>query len=451
MSRRIAFCALRTCHSFVIRHSSFGISYCAVLDIRIVRDQPDMVKSRLALRGSGDEAKLDELLRVDAERRKAETALQALNAERKKLSREIGAMRMKREDSLQQENRVRKIGDEITRLNEDVNMFDAQQREMLLEIPNLPHFKVPIGKDSIANPVVRSWGAIPKLDAPLDHVTIGTNLKLFDLERATKLSGSGFICFTGAGARLERSLIHFMLDLHTREHGYEEMSPPFLVRRDCMIGTSQLPKFEADMYGLENNQLFLAPTAEVPVTNFHREEILSASELPKKYVAYTPCFRREAGSAGRETRGIIRVHQFDKVELVKITTPESSNEEHESLTADAEKILQLLGLHYRVIELCAGDLGFGATQAYDIEVWSPGQNAYLEVSSCSNFSDFQARRMNLRFKDAEGKNRFCHTLNGSGLALPRLFAALIETGQQKDGSVQLPEELLPYFGAEQIR
>lgn len=422
-----------------------------VLDIRIVREQPDMVKSRLALRGSGDEAKIDELLRVDAERRKIETALQALNAERKKLSREIGAMRMRGEDSLQQENRVRKIGDEITRLNEDVNLFDAQQREMLLEIPNLPHLKVPVGKDSSANPVVRSWGAKPELDAPLDHVTIGTNLKLFDLERAANLSGSGFICFTGAGARLERTLIHFMLDLHNREHGYEEMSPPFLVRRDCMIGTSQLPKFEADMYGLENNQLFLAPTAEVPVTNFHREEILRADELPKKYVAYTPCFRREAGSAGRETRGILRVHQFDKVELVRITTPQSSDEEHERLTVDAEKVLQLLGLHYRVIELCAGDLGFGSTKTYDIEVWSPGQNAYLEVSSSSNFSDFQARRMNLRYKDAKGENRFCHTLNASGVALPRLFAALIENGQQKDGSVRLPEKLLPYFGAGQIR
>jgi len=443
--------AIRTCHSFVIRHSGFVISYCAVLDIRIVREQPDFVKSRLALRCSGDEEKIDELLRVDAERRKAETALQALNAERKKLSKEIGGMRSRGQDSLQLENDVRKIGEEIARLNEDVNLVDGQQKEMLLEIPNLPHLKVPIGKDASANPVVRSWGAKPNLDSPLDHVTIGTNLKLFDLERAAKLSGSGFICFTGAGARLERALIQFMLDLHTREHGYEEMSPPFLVRRECMIGTSQLPKFEADMYGLENSQLFLAPTAEVPVTNFHREEILSADELPKKYVAYTPCFRREAGSAGRETRGIIRVHQFDKVELVKITTPESSGEEHESLTADAEKILQLFGLHYRVIELCAADLGFGATKTYDIEVWSPGQNAYLEVSSCSNFADFQARRMNLRFKDAEGKNRFCHTLNGSGLALPRLFAALIETGQQKDGSVRLPEELLPYFGAEQIR
>ena len=422
-----------------------------MLDIRIVREQPDFVKSRLALRCSGDEEKIDELLRVDAERRKAETALQALNAERKKLSKAIGGMRSRGQDSLQLENRVRKIGEEIARLNEDVNLVDGQQKEMLLEIPNLPHLQVPIGKDASANPVVRSWGAKPNLDSPLDHVTIGTNLKLFDLERASKLSGSGFICFTGAGARLERALIQFMLDLHTREHGYEEMSPPFLVRRECMIGTSQLPKFEADMYGLQNNQLFLAPTAEVPVTNFHREEILSADELPKKYVAYTPCFRREAGSAGRETRGIIRVHQFDKVELVKITTPESSGEEHESLTADAEKILQLFGLHYRVIELCAADLGFGATKTYDIEVWSPGQNAYLEVSSCSNFADFQARRMNLRFKDAEGKNRFCHTINGSGLALPRLFAALIETGQQKDGSVQLPEELLPYFGAEQIR
>jgi len=422
-----------------------------VLDIRIVREQPDFVKSRLALRCSGDEEKIDELLRIDAERRKAETALQALNAERKKLSKEIGGMRSRGQDSLQLENRVRKIGEEIARLSEDVNLVDGQQKEMLLEIPNLPHLKVPIGKEASANPVVRSWGAKLNLDSPLDHVTIGTNLKLFDPERASKLSGSGFICFTGAGARLERALIQFMLDLHTREHGYEEMSPPFLVRRECMIGTSQLPKFEADMYGLQNNQLFLAPTAEVPVTNFHREEILSADELPKKYVAYTPCFRREAGSAGRETRGIIRVHQFDKVELVKITTPESSDEEHESLTADAEKILQLFGLHYRVIELCAADLGFGATKTYDIEVWSPGQNAYLEVSSCSNFADFQARRMNLRFKDAEGKNHFCHTLNGSGLALPRLFAALIETGQQKDGSVRLPEELLPYFGAEQIR
>ena len=303
-----------------------------------------------------------------------------------------------------------------------------------------------------ANPVVRTWGEKPQLSGTIeDHVAIGTKLGLFDLDRAAKLSGSGFICFTGAGARLERALINFMLDLHTREHGYVEVSPPFLVRRDCMIGTTQLPKFEADMYGLEENQMFLAPTAEVPVTNFHREEILAVKELPKKFVAYTPCFRREAGSAGRETRGILRVHQFDKVELVKITTAEKSYEEHESLTANAERVLQLLNLHYRMIELCTGDLGFGSAKTYDIEVWSPGQNSYLEVSSCSNFEDFQARRMNLRYKDADGKNKFAHTLNGSGLALPRLFAALIETGQQPDGSIRLPEKLHPFFGAEEIR
>jgi seryl-tRNA synthetase len=428
----------------------------AVLDIRLVREHPDFVKSRLALRGGGDEAKIDELLRIDSERRKAETALQALNAERKKLSKEIGAKRSRSEDASELENRVRQIGDEIAHLGEQTSVAEEAERELLLQIPNLPHANAPVGTDPSANPVLREWGSKPPIENALDHVTIGTKLKLFDPERAAKLSGSGFICFTGAGARLERALIQFMLDLHTREHGYFEISPPFLVRRECMIGTTQLPKFEADMYGLEpdatgKNQLFLAPTAEVPVTNFRREEILRADELPKKYVAYTPCFRREAGSAGRETRGIIRVHQFDKVELVKITTPETSYTEHEALTADAERVLQLLGLHYRVIELCTGDLGFGSAKTYDLEVWSPGQNAYLEVSSCSNFEDFQARRMQLRFKDAEGKNRFCHTLNGSGLALPRLFAALVESGQQSDGAVRLPEILLPYFGAAEIR
>ena len=299
--------------------------------------------------------------------------------------------------------------------------------------------------------MVRSWGEKPRLTDPVDHVALGAKLKLFDLERAAKLSGSGFICFTDAGARLERALINFMIELHVREHGYIEISPPFLVRRDCMIGTSQLPKFEADMYGLEENQLFLAPTAEVPLTNLYRDEILNIVDLPKKFVAYTPCFRREAGAAGRETRGIIRVHQFDKVELVKITTPEKSYDELESLTADAERALQLLGLHYRVVELCTGDLGFGSAKTYDLEVWSPGQNAYLEVSSCSNFEDFQARRMHLRYKDLQGKNRFCHTLNGSGLALPRLFAAFIENRQERDGSIRIPEKLQPFFAGTEIR
>jgi seryl-tRNA synthetase len=322
----------------------------------------------------------------------------------------------------------------------------------LLNIPNLPHANAPVGTTAAENPVVRSWGEQPQFDHPvLDHVALGAKLNLFDAERATKLSGSGFICFTGAGARLERALIQFMLDLHTREHGYLEVSPPFLVRRDCMVGTTQLPKFEEDMYGLEDGAMFLAPTAEVPLTNLHREEILATADLPKKFTAYTPCFRREAGSAGRETRGIIRVHQFDKVELVKITAPENSYAEHEALMADAERVLQLLGLHYRVLELCTGDLGFGSAKTYDIEVWSPGQNGYLEVSSCSNFEDFQARRMNLRFKDAAGKNRFCHTLNGSGTALPRLFAALVEVNQQPDGSIRIPEKLQSYFGAVEIR
>ena len=423
-----------------------------MLDIRLIREKPDFVGERLATRGGNDEAKIDELLRIDAERRKDETALQKLNADRKGLSKEIGAKRGRGDATTELEARVREIGEQIVDLNEKTAGAEEQQRDLLLQIPNLPHVTVPLGKDPSANVVARSWGEKPKLHGEvLDHVALGTKLKLLDLERAAKLSGSGFICFTGAGAKLERALITFMLDLHTREHGYTEISPPFLVRRDCMIGTTQLPKFEPDMYGLENGELFLAPTAEVPVTNFHREEILAVVDLPKKFVAYTPCFRREAGSAGRETRGILRVHQFDKVELVKLTTPEKSYGELESLLADAEKVLQLLGLHYRVIELCTGDLGFGSAKTYDIEVWSAGQNSYLEVSSCSNFEDFQARRMNLRYKDADGKNRFCHTLNGSGLALPRLFAALIENGQQPDGSIRIPEKLQAYFGGAKIQ
>ena len=423
-----------------------------MLDIRLIREQPDFVKSRLATRGGDEALKIDAVLKVDAERRKLESALQQSNADRKRLSKEIGAARGRGEDASAQEDQVRRIGDEIADLVRQTAFAEEKQRDLLLDIPNLPHPGAPVGTSAADNPVVRSWGEKPEFDFPvLDHVALGAKLKLFDAERATKLSGSGFICFTGAGARLERALIQFMLDLQTRAHGYLEVSPPFLVRRDCMIGTSQLPKFEEDMYGLEEGAMFLAPTAEVPVTNLHREEILAATELPKKFTAYTPCFRREAGSAGRETRGIIRVHQFDKVELVKITAPENSYAEHEALTADAERVLQSLGLHYRVIELCTGDLGFGSAKTYDLEVWSPGQNSYLDVSSCSNFEDFQARRMNLRFKDADGKNRFCHTLNGSGTALPRLFAALVEANQTADGSIRIPEKLQPSFGAAEIR
>ncbi len=422
-----------------------------MLDIRLIRENPDFVRERLATRGGGDEAQIEEVLRVDAERRKTQTELQRLQSERNRLSKEIGGKKSRGEATDDLESSVHKIGEQIIDLNASANGLDGQQKDLLLEIPNLPHESVPIGKDPSANRVVRSWGEKPRLTEPADHVALGAKLKLFDLERAAKLSGSDFICFTAAGAKLERALINFMIDLHTREHGYIEISPPFLVRRVCMIGTSQLPKFEADMYGLEENQLFLAPTAEVQLTNLHRDEILRVADLPKKFVAHTPCFRREAGAAGRETRGIIRVHQFDKVELVKITTPEKSYQELESLTIDAERVLQLLGLHYRVVELCTGDLGFGSAKTYDLEVWSPGQDAYLEVSSCSNFEDFQARRMQLRFKNRDGENRFCHTLNGSGVALPRLFVALIENFQQPDGSVRIPENLQPYFGASEIR
>src|ERR1700737_3169361 len=422
-----------------------------MLDIRLIREKPDFVRERIATRGGDDAAKIDELLKVDGERRKAETELQGLQSERNRWSKEIGAEKSRGEATKDLEAEVRKIGDKIVDLEQRSAKLDEQQKSLLLEIPNLPHESVPPGKDPSANKLVREWRNKPKLASKaLDHVALGEKLKILDLERATKLSGSGFICFTGAGAKLERALINFMIDLHTREHGYTEVSPPFLVRRECMIGTSQLPKFEPDMYGLENGELFLAPTGEVPLTNLHREEILAIVDLPKKFAAYTPCFRREAGSAGRETRGIIRVHQFDKVELVKVTTPEKSYDELEMLTAEAEQVLQLLGLHYRIVELCTGDLGFGSAKTYDIEVWSAGQNGYMAVSRCSNFEDFQARRMNLRYKDADGKNRFCHTLNGSGLAFPRLFAAPIENCQQADGSVRIQEKLQGYFGAAKI-
>jgi seryl-tRNA synthetase len=424
----------------------------AMLDIRLIRENPDYVRERLATRHGDAHLKLDDILACDRLRRELETRLQQLNGDRKRLSKEIGMKRAKGETAPELEAQVRAIGEEIAAIGTQTAEADEAQRNLLLQLPNLPHDANPLGRDAADNPVVRVWGEKPAFDfAPQDHVALAGKLQLFDPERAAKISGSGFVCFTGPGARLERALIQFCLDLHSREHGYLEVSPPFLIRREAMIGTGQLPKFEDDMYGLENGEVFLAPTAEVPVTNLHREELLSLDELPKKFVAYTPCFRREAGSAGRETRGIIRVHQFDKVELVKLATPESSWAELEALTANAEVVLQRLGLHYRVIELCTGDMGFGSARTYDIEVWAPGQNAYLEVSSCSNYTDFQARRMNLKFKDAEGRNRFCHTLNGSGTAMPRLFVALVETWQQADGSVRIPEALRPYFGAEEIR
>ena len=423
-----------------------------MLDIRLIRERPDFIRERLTTRSAELAPQVDEVLRIDSERRRLETQLQQLNAERNKLSKEIGMLRSKKESSAEQESKVRAIGERIVCLNEAVAVADESQTNLLLGIPNLPHAKAPIGADAGGNLEVRVWGEKPVFSfQPLDHVDLGTKLGLFDLERSVKISGAGFVCFTNLGARLHRGLIQFLLDLHTTEHGYVEICPPHLVRRECMVGTGQLPKFEEDAYGLEEGRTFLIPTAEVPLTNLYRDEILANGELPKHLVAHTPCFRREAGSAGRDTRGIIRIHQFDKVELVKITVPESSYEELEKLTADAEKVLKRLGLHYRVIELCTGDLGFSMAKTYDIEVWAPGQGRYLEVSSCSNAEDFQARRMNLKFKDGDGKNRFCHTLNGSGTALPRLYVALVETYQQPDGSILIPEALRDYVGVKEIR
>jgi len=421
-----------------------------MLDIRRIRENPDAVKAALARRNAAWPAQIDEVLAIDAQRRQSETQLQNLQGERNKLSKQIGQLKSKGEDSSAIEAQVKSFATEMEILRAQAVELDTKQQDLLLMIPNTPREEVPAGDDAAANPVIRTWGEKPNIPNAEDHTTIVARLGLIDFERAAKISGSGFACYTGKGAKLERALLNFLLDLHTGEHGYTEVSPPYLIRRECMVGTGQLPKFEDDMYGTENGELFLAPTAEVPVTNLRREEILPLNELPVKLAAYTPCFRREAGSAGRDTRGLIRLHQFDKIELVKMCAPENSAAELESLTAHAEKVLQLLGLHYRVIELCTGDLGFGSAKTYDIEVWSPGQQTYLEVSSCSNFEDYQARRMNLRFKNAEGKNQFCHTLNGSGTALARLYVAVVESSLQPDGTLRLPAALHSYFGGETI-
>jgi seryl-tRNA synthetase len=421
-----------------------------MLDIRLLREQPDLVKARLATRGAPINDIIDALLTSDAKRRAVETSLQGLQAERNRLSREIGALRSRGNDTAALERQVNSGAAKMQELSKQAADHEAERRSLELILPNLPLENVPEGADSSHNPVVRTWGEKPALAKTEDHRAIGGRLNLLDFDRAARMSGAGFVCYKGKGARLERALINFLVDLHSEKHGYEEISPPLLVRAEALMGTSQLPKFEEQLYGVERDGLYLAPTAEVSLTNLHREELLPYSSLPLNYVAYTPCFRREAGAAGVGTRGLIRMHQFDKVELVKICPPESSEAELETLTSDAERVLQILGLHYRVIELCTGDLGFGAAKTYDIEVWAPGQGAYLEVSSCSDFTDFQARRMNLRFKDKDGKNRFCHTLNGSGTALARLYVALLETGLRPDGTIALPEALHGYFGAGSI-
>lgn len=422
-----------------------------MLDIRQLREDPEGIKTRLQDRGGEAWSLIAEILSCDEKRRAGETEKQQLQSDRNRISKEIGVLRKEGKDSSEIEGRVRAIGDRIKAIGEEAHAAEARQIELLLQVPNLPHADCPVGADETANPVVREWGTKPSFAfEPKDHVELGATLGLFDFELATRVSTGGFVTFTGIGARLERALIQFLLDLHTEIHGYNEVAPPYIIHRDCMIGTGQLPKFEDDMYSLEDGAFFLAPTAEVPVTNLYRDQLLKEAELPVKMTAYTPCFRREAGSAGRESRGLIRMHQFDKVELVNIVHPDESFVQLEKLTAEAEAVLQRLGLHYRTIELCTGDLGFSSAKTYDIEVWAPGHGAYLEVSSCSNFGDYQARRMKLRFKDNEGNNRFCHTLNGSGTALPRLYVALLETYQQADGTVRVPEALVPYLKRETI-
>lgn len=431
-----------------------------MLDIKLIRDNPDFVRQRLATRNAGDEKSIDEVLSLDEQRRKNLSEVEQLKALRNKVSKEIGALMGQRkiDEAEAKKKETRDIGDRIAALDKEVAAAEQKRDDLLIRLPNLPHESVAIGKTSEDNPVVRTWGEKPVLPfKPRNHIEICEALKLIDFQRAAKISGSGFLLYTGWGARLERALIQFLLDLHTTEHGYTEVFPPFLVQRDCMQGVGQFPKFADQYYGVQEGmdastlgKLYLIPTAETPVANIHREEILAEKQMPIKYCAYTPCFRGEAGAAGVGTRGMIRVHQFDKVELIKIVKPENGYSELESLVANAERVLQLLGLHYRVVLLCTGDMGFASAKTYDIEVWAPGQGTYLEVSSCSNCEDFQARRMNLRFKTETGENKMPHILNGSGTALARLYVALIESCQQPDGSVHIPPALQPYLKTDRI-
>ncbi len=426
-----------------------------MLDLNYVRDHLDRVRAALAARGMPATA-MDDFAEADAERRRVIAESDALNAERNNASRVIGALMKegRREEAEARRQQVSELKDRIGELEQRREQAERRMRELLSTLPNIPHETVPVGKDESDNVEIRRWGTKPEFDfEPKDHVDLGTSLGILDLERAVKIAGARFAILNGAGARLERALIDFMLDLHTREHGYRETLPPFIVNASALFGTGQLPKFEEDLFKLEDERgFYLIPTAEVPVTNYYREEILGASQLPMKFVAYTPCFRSEAGSYGKDTRGVIRQHQFEKVELVKYALPENSYDELESLTRNAETILQRLGIHYRVVALSTGDLGFSNAKTYDIEVWLPSQNAFREISSCSNYEAFQARRANIRFRRAGGaKPEFLHTLNGSGLAVGRTWIAVLENYQQADGSVIIPEVLRPFMrGLERI-
>ena len=427
-----------------------------MLDQNFVRDNLELVRQALANRNF-PAGSLDRFNELDIERRRIIGEADAINGRRNAASKEIGALMQagKRDEAEAKKAEVAGLKDKQSDLERQRDAADAEMRELLSGLPNLPSTDVPVGADESANVEVRRWGTPPRFDFEVkDHVDLGETLGILDLERATKIAGSRFAIMNGAGARLARALVNFMLDSHTTEHGYTETQPPLLVNRTSLFGTGQLPKFEEDLFHINDERGFaLIPTAEVPVTNYHSDEILDASDLPKYFTAYTPCFRSEAGSYGRDTRGLIRQHQFEKVELVKLCVPENSEAEHEKLTADAERILQLLGLSYRTVVLSTGDMGYAAQKTYDIEVWLPSQNTFREISSCSNCGDFQARRMNTRFRRSGGaKPEFVHTLNGSGLAVGRTWIAVLENYQQADGSIRVPEVLRPYMnGIDTIR
>ena len=423
-----------------------------MLDIRLFRDEPDRVRKALRHRGNGEEA-VDGVLEIDRRRRELLQQAEALKARRNEISKLIPQRAKAKEPIEELKEESRSLGPKISECDAQIREVDVQLEQALLNIPNIPADDVPIGTDEEANRTIRQPGELRNFGfAPKGHWELGEALGILDLPRGAKVAGSGFYTLRGAGARLERALVQWMLDIHTARNGYTEVSVPYIVNRQTMTGTGQLPKFEDDSYRIDEEDFFLIPTAEVPVTNLHAEEIIEPGGLPIAYCCHTPCFRREAGSAGRENRGISRVHQFQKVELVHIVRPEESAQVHEELTANAAGLLEDLGLPYRVVELCTGDLGFSAAKCYDLEVYAPGMDTWLEVSSCSNFLDYQARRANIRYRPAAGeKPRFVHTLNGSGLALPRLMIALMETFQNKDGSIALPEALHSHAGMKEIR
>jgi len=423
-----------------------------MLDVKLMRENLDEVKTRMATRGA--EIDWNEFVAVDRERREALANIERLKEKKNRLSGEIGKIKKNAGDATALMRDVEEVSEDIRIAEGPLAEIEARFEQFMLTLPNLPNPGVPVGKNADDNKEIRRWGDLPKFAfEPKNHWDIGEELGILDFERAAKIAGARFAVYRDAGARLERALINFMLDLHTQEHAYKEMIPPALVNRTALIGTGQLPKFEEDLFRLAQGEYFLIPTAEVPLTNLHRDEMIEREDLPIKYVAYTPCFRSEAGSYGKDVRGLIRLHQFNKVEMVKFTEPETSYDELESMVRNAEEVLKRLKIPYRVVELCTGDLGFGSAKTYDLEVWVPGQNTYREISSCSNCEDFQARRANIRYrKENKGRPIFVHTLNGSGLAVGRTLVAVLENYQQKDGSVVIPDALRSYMGGlERIR